>query len=136
MALVKEFAPLLHAAYNASTTEKELEALDSIRNLLLPNGNVYTVGPEDEEDLEREWLSYAQLQDQTDDENPFPGFTLETQLVSQTDLQQFVFYVFHRRFGWSETGQDVQRMKKVEQALTKAKNKIYINDHLDGFLKW
>ena len=70
------------------------------------------------------------------EENPFPGCQLEGVILTQEGLDKFMFYLFSRRFGWSEGGRTFKKAKNSRQAQAEARNKIHINDHLDAFIKW
>ena len=136
MGLPGDVQSALKVVYNAKSTQEELEALDALRNVLLPEGETHDISLQVEDDIEREWLCFAQLQDPSEDENPFPGCQLESIILTQIELDRFIFYLFERRFGWSECRNELKKAKRGLQAEAEARNKLHINDHLDALLRW
>ena len=100
-------------------------------------------------DLEEEWLSMAAENLGDDDEdivNPFPKVTPNQQFTQQDDLNQFICYVFMRRFGWSEgiNGESVQEARSLASPLQRGKlamekeaqHKAKLNELLDELIRW
>ena len=129
---------------NASSVEEELNVLEQLKGVLLPLRPART---ESDDDFENEWLRRGGAEI----ENPFPSRTPENLLHIQSDLEIFTFYLFERRFGWSEyaSSTDLEdddhgleksnsRRESVTsiRVLEETKFKGRINELLDEFLKW
>lgn len=127
---------------NASCAEEELAALEELKESIHPGHTIH-----DEDDLESEWLKRG-LEDR---ENPFPGISPENCIRSQDDLNHFTFYLFERRYGWSEystadeecstaTGFDVHVGRRASTGSLRtqddSKFKSQLNELSDVFLKW
>ena len=82
---------------NANSVEEELSLLELLKVVLSPVRSEICI-TESDDDFEIKWLQRGG----TEIENPFPSKTPEEQFSSQSDLAQFTFYLFERRFGWSE----------------------------------
>ena len=136
------FGRRLSALQNASCAEDEIVALGQLRETLLPTGNKTSL---DEDHCEKEWLRSG-LDNIV---NPFPAKTPETCIPSQDDLDSFTFYLFERRFGWSEftanlddlhTEADEHLVRRGSSGSVRiqdeSKFKAKLNELLDEFLKW
>lgn len=136
MDLQESFPCAVQAVYSSPGTEEELKALDALRDVLLPEGETHEQAGTPEDEIEKEWLSFAQLQDPAEYDNPFPGCQLENLITSQSDLDRWVYHLFERRFGWSEGRHELKKTKKSSEVENEARNKIYINDHYDALIRW
>jgi len=127
---------------NASCAEEEILALQKLREALLPVGDE---APSDEDDCEKEWLRKGL----NDIGNPFPSRTPESFILLQEDLNSFTFYLFERRFGWSEYKPNLDDYYAVAdehlgrrgssaslRIQDESKFKGKLNELLDEFLKW
>ncbi|XP_022803924.1 uncharacterized protein LOC111341234 isoform X4 [Stylophora pistillata] len=130
------------ALQNASCAEEEIVALKELRRTLLPTDDKTSL---DEDDCEKEWLRTG-FDDRV---NPFPTKTPETCIHSQKDLDSFTFYLFERRFGWSEFTANIDGLHaEADEHLVRrgssgsvriqdeSKFKAKLNELLDEFLKW
>lgn len=136
------FGRRLSALQNAYCAEDEIVALGQLRETLLPTGDKKSL---DEDHCEKEWLRSG-LDNIV---NPFPAKTPETCIPSQDDLDSFTFYLFERRFGWSEftanlddlhTEADEHLVRRGSSGSARiqdeSKFKAKLNELLDEFLKW
>lgn len=129
---------------NASSVEEELNVLEQLKGVLLPLRPART---ESDDDFENEWLRRGGAEI----ENPFPSKTPENLLDIQSDLENFTFYLFERRFGWSEYasstdfedddhGFEKNTSRRASacslRVLEETKFKGRINELLDEFLRW
>lgn len=137
-----KFCFRLSTLQNASCAEEEILALQKLRETLLPVGDG---GPSDEDDCEKEWLRNGL----NDIANPFPSKSPDSCIPSQEDLDSFTFYLFERRFGWSEYNTNLDDCYSVaDEHLARrgssgslriqdeSKFKAKLNELLDEFLKW
>lgn len=137
-----KFSFRLSTLQNASCAEEEILALQKLREALLPAGNEAS---SDEDDCEKEWLRKGL----NDIGNPFPSKSPESCLLLQEDLDSFTFYVFERRFGWSEYTANLDDHYAVAdehlgrrgssgslRIQDESKFKGKLNELLDEFLKW
>ena len=132
----------LSTLQNASCAEEEILALHKLREALLPAGDE---APSDEDDCEKEWLRKGL----DDIGNPFPSRSPESFILLQEDLDSFTFYLFERRFGWSECNANLDDYCSVAdehlgrrgssaslRIQDESKFKGKLNELLDEFLKW
>ncbi|KAJ7383194.1 hypothetical protein OS493_030352 [Desmophyllum pertusum] len=138
-----KFCFRLSTLQNASCAEEEILALQNLRKTLLPFGDE---APSDEDDCEREWLRKGL----NDISNPFPSKSPESCVLLQEDLDSFTFYLFERRFGWSEYTANLDDCYSVAdehlagrrgssgslRIQDESKFKGKLNELLDEFLKW
>lgn len=131
---------------NASSVEEELSLLEKLKAVLSPVRPALCK-PESDDDFEFKWLQRGG----TEIENPFPSKTPEEQFSGQSDLEHFTFYLFERRFGWSEYASNIN-FEEDERGFENGNNrrespvslrvfdetrfKGKINELLDEFLKW
>ena len=141
--LSEKFSFRLSTLQNASCAEEEILALQKLREALLPAGDVAS---SDEDDCEKEWLRKGL----NDIGNPFPSQSPESFILLQDDLDSFTFYLFERRFGWSEytANLDDYHHSVADEHLGRrgssgslriqdeSKFKGKLNELLDEFLKW
>lgn len=136
------FCYRLSALQNATCAEEEIVALKTLREALLPIGDET---PADEDDCEKEWLRKGL----NDISNPFPSNSPETCILKQEDLDSFTFYLFERRFGWSEFTANLDDFhSEADEHLVRrgscgsvriqdeSRFKGKLNELLDEFLKW
>ena len=147
---MENFDPVV-ALENASTTEEEIKTLEMLRQHLCPNEGEDCVqdscaGAEPD----AEWLKQASADG--GECNPFPAKTPDGILVDQEELNRFTFYLFERRYGWSEQighadlstgGKDVvcrpdsrTGRSGVGPLNIESKFKKRLIELLDDFLKW
>lgn len=140
------FNPVL-ALENARSAEKEVKILEKWCQFLSPNNERQVVNADDG-DVDTDWLKNSYEGDVT---NPFPDKTPQDVLKEQEYLNKFTFYLFERRYGWSE------HLILVDSGITKegpshscsgprsgrssslgieSKSKGRINELLDDLLKW
>ena len=137
-----KFCLRLSTLQNASCAEEEILALQKLRETLNPVGDERSL---DEDDCEKEWLRKG-FNDTT---NPFPTKSPEHCVLLQDDLDAFTFYLFERRFGWSEyTANLDDGYSAAEEHLGRrgsssslriqdeSRFKGKLNELLDEFLKW
>lgn len=137
-----KFCFRLSTLQNASCAEEEILALQKLRESLRSVGDETSLG---EDDCEKEWLQKG-LNDIT---NPFPIKSPENCVLVQEDLDAFTFYLFERRFGWSECSVNLDDdYFGTEEHLGRrgssgslriqdeSKFKAKLNELLDEFLKW
>lgn len=139
------FNPVL-SLENASTAEDEIKTLETLRQRLCPNYERKKCL--EDQDPDAEYLKHACTDDV--DCNPFPEKTPDDILTDQEQLNIFTFYLFERRYGWSEYishadlvggGKDVvsrpdSRTGRGGSFNTESKLKGRLNELLDEFLKW
>lgn len=139
------FNPVL-SLENASTAEDEIKTLETLRQRLCPNYERKKCL--EDQDPDAEYLKHACTDDV--DCNPFPEKTPDDILTDQEQLNIFTFYLFERRYGWSEyishadlvgSGKDVvsrpdSRTGRGGSFNTESKLKGRLNELLDEFLKW
>lgn len=137
-----KFSFRLSTLQNASCAEEETFALQKLRETLIPVGVEGSLG---EDDCEKEWLRKG-FNDIT---NPFPTKSPESCVLVQDDLDAFTFYLFERRFGWSECTANLDDgYSAAEEHLGRrgssgslrvqdeSRFKGKLNELLDEFLKW
>ncbi|XP_020619651.1 uncharacterized protein LOC110057405, partial [Orbicella faveolata] len=137
-----QFSFRLSTLQNASCAEEEILALQKLREALLPAGDEAS---SDEDDCEKEWLRKGL----NDIRNPFPSESPESFILLQEDLDSFTFYLFERRFGWSEYTANLDDYYSVAdehlgrrgssgslRMQDESKFKGKLNELLDEFLKW
>ncbi|KAL9974515.1 hypothetical protein ACROYT_G011559 [Oculina patagonica] len=137
-----KFCFRLSTLQNASCAEEEILALQKLRETLLPVGDE---APSDEDDCEKEWLRKGL----NDIGNPFPSKSPDNCIPLQEDLDSFTFYLFERRFGWSEYTANLDDCYSVAdehlgrrgssgslRIQDESKFKAKLNELLDEFLKW
>lgn len=134
---------------NGSSVEEELSHLEQLKSVLSPLQTA-TCTNESDEDFENKWLQRGG----TEIVNPFPLKTPEEVFSGQSKLECFTFYLFERRFGWSEYAnstnleQDHRELENDKynfshresipssRVLEETRFKGKINELLDEFLKW
>lgn len=137
-----QFSFRLSTLQNASCAEEEILALQKLREALLPAGDEAS---SDEDECEKEWLRKGL----NDIRNPFPSESPESFILLQEDLDSFTFYLFERRFGWSEYTANLDDYYSVAdehlgwrgssgslRMQDESKFKGKLNELLDEFLKW
>ena len=125
--IMKHIVETVESLQHCTGPAQEWQTLVSLQQRLQPFANVEQF-PLDEEIVEHDFLIGSH-----DDENSFPSAKITTVFQNATSLNQFVCYVFNRRFGWSES----QRIKSSRhQNEENAKFKAKINELLDQFLAW
>lgn len=138
-----KFCFRLATLQNASCAEEEILALQKLRETLSSNGDERSL---DEDDFEKEWLRKGL----NDTANPFPTKSPESCVLGQDDLDAFTFYLFERRFGWSEctaylddAGYSVAEEHIIRRSSSgsvriqdESRFKGKLNELLDEFLKW
>lgn len=77
----------------STNTELDVSLLEELRELLKPDCVVLSQG---DDDCEQEWLAKAT------DTDPFPNSRPVDLFSTQTQLDQFTFYIFERRYGRTE----------------------------------
>ena len=124
---MKHIVETVESLQHCTGPAQEWQTLVSLQQRLQPFANVEQF-PLDEEIVEHDFLLGIH-----DDGNSFPSAKITTVFQNATSLNQFVCYVFNRRFGWSES----QRIKSSRhQNEENAKFKAKINELLDQFLAW
>ena len=133
--------PRFRQLRDASCAEDELIALEELRLSISPK---FANEERHDADIESEWLKGGF----SDQENPYPGISPENCFGSQEELNHFTFYLFERRYGWSEynvgsvealgSEYDADRRSSVGSLRIQddSKFKSRLNDLSDGFLKW
>ncbi|XP_048576620.1 uncharacterized protein LOC5501449 isoform X2 [Nematostella vectensis] len=142
MAANGEFTAILQELPIVACVEEEIILLGKLRESLRPAESTANRFTEDE--CEAQWLSRGlDLQD-----DPFPGKQPESLCESQDELNTFTFYLFERRFGWSEyltmedLGENLENLEGRSSSASSVKVpddtrcKGQLNDLLDEFLKW
>lgn len=127
---------------NASCAEEEIIALQKLRESL---SSIDDERSFDEDNFEKEQLQRGF----SDAKNPFPTKSPENCVLVQEDLDAFTFYLFERRFGWSEgtinlddgcapAEEHLGRRGSTGFARTQDESKFKgrLNELLDEFLKW
>ena len=127
---------------NASCAEEEIIALQKLRESLRSFDDERSF---DEDDFEKEWLQKGF----SDVKNPFPTKSPDNCVLVQEDLDAFTFYLFERRFGWSEgtitlddgcSPAEEHLGRRGSTCLARiqdeSKFKGRLNELLDEFLKW
>lgn len=127
---------------NASCAEEEILSLQKLRESLISLEDENTLR---EYDCETDWLRKG-LEEIA---NPFPTKSPENCVLVQEDLDEFTFYLFERRFGWSEFTANIDDGEPVAQEhldrgglsgsvriQDESKFKGKLNELLDEFLKW
>ena len=150
---MENFDPVV-ALENASTTEEEIKTLEILRQHLCPDEGedicVEDICAEAEAEPDADWLKQASADD--GESNPFPAKTPDGTLVDQEELNRFTFYLFERRYGWSEQinhadlstgGKDVVFRPDSRTGSSgsgplniESKFKKRLIELLDDFLKW
>ena len=127
---MKHIVETVESLQHCESPTQEWQTLISLKQRLQPFTNVEQF-PLDEEIVEHDFL--RGIHDHSSDENPFPLARITTVFQTTTSLNQFVCYMFNRRFGWSES-QVIRgsRHQNEENVHFKAK----INELLDQFLAW
>lgn len=132
---------LVLALENARSSENEIKILEKLCQFLSPNNERRHVSGE--RDLDAEWLKNAC---DVDVVNPFPNKTPQDILKGQDNLNKFTFYLFERRYGWSEhlihadpnikEGPSHSNTGRSSSLEIESKFKGQINELLDDLLKW
>lgn len=146
---MENFDPVV-ALENASTTDEEIKTLEILRQHLCPNEEGEECGEDSCAELDVEWLKQAS--GDGGESNPFPAKTPDGILADQEELNRFTFYLFERRYGWSEQighvdlstgGKDVAPRPDsrsgrggVGPLNIESKFKKRLIELLDDFLKW
>ena len=135
---------LVLALENARSSESEIKILEKLCHFLSLDND----GPHvsDDRDMDTEWLKKASDEDVV---NPFPSNTPQDILKGQENLNRFTFYLFERRYGWSEhlihsdsntgllkEGPSHSTTGRSSSLEIESKFKGQINELLDDLLKW
>ena len=128
------------ALEKARGAENEIKVLEKLCRFLNP-GNERQHGSGDQ-DLDTDWLKNA---GDGDIINPFPDKIPQDILKEQQYLNRFTFYLFERRYGWSEhsihldpsaPGHSHSNTGRSSSLGIESKFKGQINELLDDLLKW
>ena len=150
-AAMDDFNPVL-ALEGAKSTEDEISCLEKLRQCLCPQNSCSAEDEMNDEDLDTQWLREASRGENNENMNPFPCKIPEDIVQGQEQLNRFTFYLFERRYGWSEsqshgdlTGKDMlsycgsrpdSRSGRPTSWNIESKFKGRLNELLDEFLKW
>ena len=133
------FNPVL-ALENARGAENEIKVLEKLCRFLNPSNERQHVSGD--QDLDTDWLKNA---GDGDIINPFPDKIPQDILKEQEYLNRFTFYLFERRYGWSEhsihldpsaPGHCHSNTGRSSSLGIESKFKGQINELLDDLLKW
>ncbi|XP_028392463.1 uncharacterized protein LOC114517020 [Dendronephthya gigantea] len=141
--MMDSFNPVL-ALENARSAENEVKILEKWCRFLSPNNEQVVNSDDGDADADSDWLRNSNDGDVI---NPFPDKTPQDVLKEQECLNKFTFYLFERRYGWSE------HLIHLDSAIAKegsghscsgrssslgieSKSKGRINELLDDLLKW
>ena len=128
--MMKHIVETVESLQHSESPAQEWQTLVSLKQRLQPFTNVEQF-PLDEI-VEHDFLR-GDHDKFDDDEDPFPSARITAVFQNSTSLNQFVCYIFNRRFGWSESQVNRgSRHRHEENANFKAK----INELLDQFLSW
>lgn len=83
-------ASTLQDLLKSTNIEQDVILLEQLKELLKPG---CLSSSQSDDDCEREWLEKGI------DDDPFPGAQLGKLFGSQTEFEQFTFYIFERRYG-------------------------------------
>ena len=131
------------ALEKARTAEKEIKILEGLCRFLSPNKERQHVA--NDSDFDTEWLKNSGYGDVV---NPYPGEQPQEILQEQESLNKFTFYLFERRYGWSEHSIHADPCPAVKEGSShsntgrssslgiESKFKGQLNDLLDDLLKW
>ena len=135
---------LVLALENARSSESEIKILEKLCHFLSPSNDGPNVS--DDRDMDTEWLKKGSDEDVV---NPFPSKTPQDILKGQENLNRFTFYLFERRYGWSEhlihsdsntgllkEGSSHSSTGRSSSLEIESKFKGQINELLDDLLKW
>lgn len=131
---------------NACSAEIEVKTLKEFtRTLNSNNERINSSLDSSDRDLDTEWLKNAA----EGNINPFPDKTPHDVLTEQQYLNRFTFYLFDRRYGWSEhsihvdptntvvkEGPSHSNLGRASSLEIEGKFKAQINELLDDLLKW
>ena len=124
---MKHIVETVESLQHCTGPAQEWQTLVTLQQRLQPFANVEQF-PLDEEIVEHNFLLGTLA-----DENSLPSAKITAVFQSATSLNQFVCYVFNRRFGWSES-QRIKSSRRQNEENSRFKTKI--NDLLDQFLAW
>ena len=110
----------LDGLMTVTTPEQELMQLQSLQNVMITSYD-------NPDDIEQNWLVNSGGSD-----NFFIQKSPEDVLITQEYTNTFMFYVFDRRYGWTEGGSHLAASKTSADAQYKPS----INEILDEHIKW
>ena len=114
-----KFGVALERLLSRANPEQELSRLQDLQNVMITNYD-------SSEDIEQNWLQNSGGSDY------FCQKTPEEVFEAQEHANDFVFYVFDRRYGWTEGGSYLTTSKSSHDARCKAT----MNELLDEYIKW
>ena len=114
-----KFDVALEKLLSTASPEHELSRLQDLQCVMITNYD-------NAEDIEHYWLQNSGGSDY------FCQKTPEDVLEVQEHANDFMFYVFDRRYGWTEGGSYLTTSKSSHEAHCKAS----MNEILDEYIKW
>ena len=114
-----KFGVALERLLSTASPEQELSRLQDLQSVMITNYD-------NAEDIEQNWLQNSGGSDY------FCQKTPEDVLEAQEHANDFMFYVFDRRYGWTEGGSYLTTSKSSQEAYCKAS----MNEILDEYIKW
>ena len=115
-----EIGVALEGLMRVTTPEQEIKQLQGLQNVMITRFD-------NPDDIEQNWLMNSGGSDHI-----FTQKFSEEVLVTQEYTNTFMFYLFDRRYGWTEGGSHLTTSKTSHDAQYKAS----INEILDDYIKW